>query len=120
MGSDLPKVPPGAKAPSFLVAALKDPLFGNLDRIQIVKGWLDEHGEEREKIYEVVWGDAARRSSMPRGSSRPSATRWTWRAPLGRTRSAIPSSPACTLIATMVVDRAGATCARSRNLYLST
>ncbi|WP_437344231.1 DUF3604 domain-containing protein [Mesorhizobium marinum] len=55
MGSDLPPVPDGAKAPSFLVAALKDPLSGNLDRIQIVKGWLDAKGEMQEHVYDVVW-----------------------------------------------------------------
>ena len=38
------------------MAALKDPLSGNLDRIQIVKGWLDAKGELQEKIYDVVWG----------------------------------------------------------------
>jgi hypothetical protein len=42
---------------TFLVAALKDPLSGNLDRIQIVKGWLDEDGERQERIYDVVWSD---------------------------------------------------------------
>ncbi len=61
MGSDLPKAPAGAKAPSFLVAAMKDPLFGNLDRIQIVKGWLDKDGKGQEKVYDVAWGDADRR-----------------------------------------------------------
>ena len=61
MGSDLPKAPAGAKAPSFLVAAIKDPLFGNLDRIQIVKGWLDKDGKGQERIYDVAWGDADRR-----------------------------------------------------------
>ncbi|EGJ34149.1 hypothetical protein LYNGBM3L_23650 [Moorena producens 3L] len=40
--------------PTFLVAALKDPIRGNLDRIQIVKGWL-ENGESQEKVYDVVW-----------------------------------------------------------------
>jgi hypothetical protein len=54
MGSDL-KVAPAGKAPSFLVAALKDPIRGNLDRIQIVKGWLDTNGETQEKVYDVVW-----------------------------------------------------------------
>jgi hypothetical protein len=61
MGSDLPKAPSGAKAPSFLVSAMKDPLSGNLDRIQVVKGWLDKSGKGQEKVYDVVWGDADRR-----------------------------------------------------------
>jgi hypothetical protein len=55
MGGDLPPVPEGVDAPSFLVAALKDPLSGNLDRIQIIKGWLDEAGETHEMVYDVVW-----------------------------------------------------------------
>jgi hypothetical protein len=54
MGGDLNKAPKG-KAPSFLVAALKDPYSGNLDRIQIVKGWLDNKGKLQEKVYDVVW-----------------------------------------------------------------
>jgi hypothetical protein len=58
MGGDLKKAPNGKAAPTFLVAALKDPLSGNLDRIQIVKGWVDANGERQEKVYDVVWGDA--------------------------------------------------------------
>lgn len=54
MGGDLSKAPKG-KAPSFLVAAMKDPYNGNLDRIQIVKGWLDAKGKTHEKVYDVVW-----------------------------------------------------------------
>jgi hypothetical protein len=54
MGGDLTSAPDG-KAPSFLVAALRDPLSGNLDRIQIVKGWLDGNGKRQEKVYDVVW-----------------------------------------------------------------
>jgi hypothetical protein len=54
MGADLPQAPAG-KSPSFLVAALKDPLSGNLDRIQIVKGWVDAKGARQEKIYDVAW-----------------------------------------------------------------
>ena len=53
MGGDLTKGPKG-KAPNFLVAALKDPYSGNLDRIQIVKGWLDANGNTHEKVYDVV------------------------------------------------------------------
>jgi hypothetical protein len=55
MGGNLPLPFEGAAAPSFLVAALKDPISGNLDRIQIVKGWVDAHGKTQEKIYDVVW-----------------------------------------------------------------
>ena len=46
---------PYGKAPTFLVAALKDPYSGNLDRIQIVKGWLDSSGNRQEKVYDVEW-----------------------------------------------------------------
>jgi hypothetical protein len=60
MGGDLSAAPVG-KAPSFLVAALKDPIGANLDRIQIVKGWVDANGETQEKIYDVAWGDADKR-----------------------------------------------------------
>ena len=54
MGGDLRKAPPG-KVPTFLVAALKDPLSGNLDRIQIVKVWVDAKSKRQEKVYDVVW-----------------------------------------------------------------
>ena len=54
MGGDLRQAPKG-KAPSFLVAAVKDPQNGNLDRIQIVKGWLDAKGKTQENVYDVVW-----------------------------------------------------------------
>jgi hypothetical protein len=55
MGADLPAAPAGVRAPSFLVAALRDPLSGNLDRIQIVKGWVDAGGERHEQVYNVAW-----------------------------------------------------------------
>jgi hypothetical protein len=71
MGSDLPKAPAEAKAPTFLVAAMKDPLFGNLDRVQIVKGWLDRSGKGREKVYEVVWSDGSRRKLGKNGKLPP-------------------------------------------------
>jgi len=54
MGGDLRAAPAG-KSPTFLVAAMRDPLSGNLDRIQIVKGWMDAAGELREKVYDVAW-----------------------------------------------------------------
>lgn len=55
MGGDLGQAPAG-KAPTFLVAALKDPIGANLDRYQVVKGWLDAGGELHEKVYDVAWG----------------------------------------------------------------
>ncbi|MDE3820641.1 DUF3604 domain-containing protein [Sinorhizobium meliloti] len=54
MGGDLPPAPAG-KSPTFLVAALKDPIGANLDRYQIVKGWMDAAGELHEKVYDVAW-----------------------------------------------------------------
>jgi hypothetical protein len=57
MGGDLYNAPKG-KSPTFLVGALKDPYSGNLDRIQIIKGWLDKNGKTHEKVYDVAWGDA--------------------------------------------------------------
>jgi hypothetical protein len=54
MGGDLRAAPSG-KRPTFLVAAMKDALSGNLDRIQIIKGWMDDAGERHEQVYDVVW-----------------------------------------------------------------
>ena len=54
MGGDLTSAPEG-KSPSFLVAAVKDPYSGNLDRIQIIKGWMDKEGKTQEKVYDVTW-----------------------------------------------------------------
>lgn len=56
MGGDLaPRS--GDAAPSFMVYALRDPIGANLDRIQIVKGWLDAEGETHERVYDVAWSD---------------------------------------------------------------
>jgi len=55
MGGDLPAAPANAKAPTFMVYALRDSIGANLDRIQIVKGWLDSSGKTHEKVYDVAW-----------------------------------------------------------------
>lgn len=70
MGGDLTKAPAG-KAPSFLIAALKDPIGANLDRIQVVKGWLDSKGEVHEQVYDVVWSDADTRKPGTDGKLPP-------------------------------------------------
>ena len=54
MGGDLSAALAG-KSPTFLVAALKDPEGGNLDRIQIIKGWMDAKGALHEQVHDVVW-----------------------------------------------------------------
>jgi hypothetical protein len=55
MGADLKQPAPGAGAPQFLVYAQRDPMGASLDRVQVVKGWLDSNGEPREKVYDVAW-----------------------------------------------------------------
>ena len=70
MGGDLSNAPKG-KSPTFLVAALKDLIGANLDRIQVIKGWLDVKGDVHEKIYDVVWGDADKRKPGKDGKVPP-------------------------------------------------
>lgn len=70
MGGEL-SVPPAGKSPTFLVAALKDPLAGNLDRIQIIKGWLDKSGKTHEKIYDVAWSSPSKRKLGKNGKLTP-------------------------------------------------
>ena len=62
MGGTLRSSPSGA-SPKFLVAAMKDPMSGNLDRIQIVKGWRDASGELHEMVYDVAWSGDRRPGS---------------------------------------------------------
>ena len=56
MGGDLTAGPDG-KAPSFLIRAVKDPVGGNLDRIQVIKGFLNDEGMPEEKVYDVALSD---------------------------------------------------------------
>jgi hypothetical protein len=85
MGGDLRNAPEGA-APSFLVAALKDPYSGNLDRIQIIKGWMDGKGKTYEKVYDVVWsGDRQRGTDgkVPPVGNTVDAANATWTNTIG-------------------------------------
>jgi len=66
MGGDLAAAPAGKKA-SFLITALKDPMGANLDRVQAIKGWIDAKGNKKEKIFDVVWGDADKRKIDAKG-----------------------------------------------------
>ena len=54
MGGELTAAAAG-RAPSFLVMAMKDPVDANLDRIQVIKGWLDDAGMAQEKVFDVAW-----------------------------------------------------------------
>ena len=56
MGGDLLPGPEG-RSPNFLIAAMKDPYHGNLDRIQVIKGWVDANGEKQERVYDVAVSD---------------------------------------------------------------
>jgi hypothetical protein len=70
MGGDLKGAGAG-KSPTFLVAALKDPMSGNLDRVQIIKGWLDASGNPQEKIFDVAWSDPGTRKPGANGKLPP-------------------------------------------------
>ncbi len=50
-------VPPKGAAPTFIVHALRDPDWANLDRIQIIKGWIDADGKAKERIYDIAVSD---------------------------------------------------------------
>ena len=67
MGGELD--PQDSSAPVFLVHAMADPKSGTLDRIQIVKGWVDEAGEANEQIFDVAWSSPDRMQAD--GSLRP-------------------------------------------------
>jgi hypothetical protein len=85
MGGDLRAAPQG-KAPTFLVAALKDPIGANLDRYQIVKGWLDRNGNLHEKIYDVAWSGDRRPGSdgkLPPVGDTVDVTNATWTNTIG-------------------------------------
>ena len=56
MGGDLTAAPEG-EAPSFLIRAVRDPIGANLDRVQVIKGWLDGDGETHEQVYNVALSD---------------------------------------------------------------
>jgi hypothetical protein len=73
MGGDLKKAPKG-KAPSIMIRALRDPDNANLDRVQIIKGWLDKKGKTHERIYDVAVSDGRKigsdgRCKTPVGST---------------------------------------------------
>jgi len=73
MGGDLKAAPQG-KAPTFLVAALKDAIGANLDRVQVIKGWLDKDGKAQERVYDVAVSggrkiDADGRTKTPVGNT---------------------------------------------------
>ena len=57
MGGDLLATNKDGKAPSLLIRAVKGPVDANLDRIQVVKGWVDNDGRQQEKVYNVAWSD---------------------------------------------------------------
>jgi hypothetical protein len=72
MGGDL-SIASAGKAPRLIIQAMRDPDGANLDRVQIIKGWLDSSGELQEKIYDVICSDeraiAARRCKTPVGNT---------------------------------------------------
>ncbi len=63
MGGNLTAHAKGGR-PSFIVSALKDPMGANLDRVQVVKGWVDKAGQAHEKVFDVVWSSPDQRKPV--------------------------------------------------------
>jgi hypothetical protein len=87
MGAILPPQP-DAGIPTFLVAASRDPMGANLDRIQIVKGWVDRAGTSHERVYDVEWSQAEKRQpgvdgDLPLVGSTVNVADATWRNSIG-------------------------------------
>lgn len=89
MGGNLSKAPEGKTALTFLVGALKDPIGGNLDRIQIIKGWMDKKGKTHEKIYNVAWAGNRKMNSktgkLPSVGNTVDVANATWTNTIGTT-----------------------------------
>lgn len=64
MGGQMKPPPRAGMRPSFLISALKDPQGANLDRVQVVKGWVDAAGATHEKVFDVAWSDPAKRKPV--------------------------------------------------------
>jgi hypothetical protein len=86
MGSDLRIKPAKASVPKMMIAALRDPAGANLDRIQIIKGWVDSDGKAQEKVYDVVWSGQRsidKHGKLPVVGSTVNAVNATWSNTIG-------------------------------------
>jgi len=61
MGGVLKPVSGDSDRPTFLISALRDPTGASLDRVQVVKGWVDENGRSHERVYDVAWSGGKER-----------------------------------------------------------
>ena len=91
MGGDLPSKPEGAKAPRFVVDALKDPNGAKLDRVQVVKVWLKD-GKHAEKIFDVAFSGTRKpdpaTGKVPAVGNTVDVRKATWRNTIGATQLA--------------------------------
>lgn len=98
MGGDMKAPGKKDKAPTFMVSALRDPMSANLDRVQIIKGWLDKGGKLHERVYDLAVSDGRKidsngRSKTPVGNTVDLETA-TWSNSIGDTQlSAVWTDP---------------------------
>lgn len=86
MGADFTEKPKNATAPKIMIMALRDPEGANLDRIQVIKGWVDGKGQTREKVFNAAWsGNRALDSEgkLPGVGSTVNAANATWNNNIG-------------------------------------
>jgi hypothetical protein len=87
MGGELHGAEEG-QSPAFIVAATKDPIGANLDRVQMIKGWRDREGNLHEKVYDIAWSDAETRrpnaeGKLPRVGNTVNVAEATWTNSIG-------------------------------------
>ena len=85
MGGELKAAAKG-KTPTLMIQAAKDPVGGNLDRVQVIKGWLDAKGTVQEKVYDVAWSGkrkAGKDGKLPSVGNTVNVKEATWSNSIG-------------------------------------
>ena len=92
MGGEISDPPTPDHGPTLLIRAVKDPDDANLDRVQVVKGWITREGEAAERVFDVAWSDHRElgpNGELPRLRSTVDLTRATYNNSVGASQLAV-------------------------------